>query len=750
MSLRWSLGFAVLLSSVAFIVSCGGGSMNPAPAPAQNMAQLNVQSAGSGSGTVSSNPPGIECQPTCGAKFKVGTKVALAASPAGNSAFTGWGGACSGEGACTITLSEDTSATATFSVFPLLTVALTGTGQGTVASTPSGINCGQTCTAPFKPGTQIVLTETPTANSSFTGWSGGGCSGNVSTCTVTLQQNTQVTATFSASAFLLSVTRNGAGQGTVTSSPSGIDCGQTCSASFKAGAAVTLTETPGSHSVFAGWSGGACSGDASTCKLTMNSNIQVTATFSPSNTIAAINHIVFLAQENRSFDHYFGAMRKYWRENGYPDQSFDGLPQFNPMSGKPPLYGPPPSIPGCDPNSPPPGDCVFDPQNLISSYHLITQCIENPSPSWNEGHVDWDYNDPTGLSAATLNGYVWTAGHDARAIQPPFNDTDGIRAMGYYDGDDLNYYYFMASSFATSDRWFNPAMTRTQPNRQYMIAGTSQGYAYPLGTDAQDQALLTAPTIFQALQNAGITWKIYVDPQGSPCSGPPYDPACLLTLSYVQNFQWGQTIPTAYPQNIAPISQYFTDLQNGTLPQVAQIEPATDAGFDEHPSNSDTEPNDIQLGANYVSSLINGLMTSSSWASSAFILTFDENGGLYDHVSPQPAVSPDGIKPVDLLPGDVCTQTTGPICDFIYTGYRVPLVVISPYSKKNYVSHTVADLTAIPKFIETRFNLPSLTKRDAAQMDMTEFFDFSNPVWLTPPSPPAQNTNGACYLNQLP
>jgi phospholipase C len=480
----------------------------------------------------------------------------------------------------------------------------------------------------------------------------------------------------------------------------------------------------------------------------MNGNTQITATFGTQNTISVLNHIVFLAQENRSLDHYFGQLRQYWGQNGYPDQSFDGLPQFNPTSGQPPLYGPPPAIPGCNPNNPPPDTCVFDPQNPVTSYHLITQCIENPSPSWNEDHNDWDYYDPIGQDPATLNGFVWTAGYDARADS--FYDVDGIRAMGYYEGTDLNYYYFMASNFATSDRWFNAAMTRTHPNREYLVAGTSQGYVYPVGTDQQDQKLLTATTIFQELQSAGITWKIYVDPTGSTCTGPPYDPTCLLGLSYIQFFQWGQTIPTQYPDNIAPISQYFTDLQNGTLPQVAQIEPATDAGYDEHPSVSDSEPNDIQRGANYVSSLINGLMTSSSWPDSAFILTFDEEGGLYDHVSPQPTVSPDGIKPVDLMPGDICTQSTGPTCDFVYTGYRVPLIVISPYSNKNYVSHTVGDLTAILKFIETRFNLPSLTKRDAAQMDMTEFFDFNNPVWLTPPSPPEQNTNGACYLNKLP
>lgn len=557
----------------------------------------------------------------------------------------------------------------------------------------------------------------------------------------------------------LGVQSAGTGGGTIISAPGGINCGQGCSATFPSGSVVTLTETAAPKSLFAGWTGG-CSGAGSSCTLTLSSNEQVTATFDALPDITALNHIVFLAQENRSFDHYFGALRQYWAQRGYPDQSFDGLPQFNPTSGQAPLRGPAPTNPGCDPNSPPPSDCLYDTNTLVTSYHLNTQCTENTSPSWNESHADWGYNDLVGDRVAALDGFVWTAGHDARALQPPFIDVDGVRAMGYYDGNDLNYYYFMASNFATSDRWFHPAMTRTHPNREYMIAGTSEGRAYPLDSGGDDivndkpinqfQVLLSSPTIFQELQTAGVSWKIYVNPVGSNCSGPPYDPACLLTLSYVQNFQWGQTIPSLYPQNIAPISQYYVDLQNGTLPQVAQIEPASDAGLDEHPSNSDLAASNIQLGAQYVASLINGLMTSTSWKDSAFILTFDEFGGLYDHVSPQPAVSPDGITPQDLLPGDICTLTTGPTCDFVYTGYRVPLIVVSPFTKKNYVSHTVADMTAILKLIETRFNVPALTMRDAKQIDMTEFFDFSNPAWTIPPTPPAQATNGACYLDRLP
>jgi phospholipase C len=100
---------------------------------------------------------------------------------------------------------------------------------------------------------------------------------------------------------------------------------------------------------------------------------------------------------------------------------------------------------------------------------LITQCIENPSPSWNESHVDWNLNNyysPT----ATLDGFVWTNAHDARNNVPPYYDTDGIRSMGYYDDTSLNYYYYMATQFSTSDRWFSPVMSRTSPNREYMIA----------------------------------------------------------------------------------------------------------------------------------------------------------------------------------------------------------------------------------------------------------------------------------------
>jgi phospholipase C len=449
----------------------------------------------------------------------------------------------------------------------------------------------------------------------------------------------------------------------------------------------------------------------------------------PNDQPGQINHIIFMLQENRSFDTYFGRLSAYWAAHGYPPQPLDAMP----LSA---------SNPGCDPASPFPGPCRIDPGSpAVDVFHLQTMCTELTVPDWNSSRIDYNLNSPSNGSPV-LNGFVESAGSFARFSN--FHDVDGKRAVGFYDGGDLNYYYFMASNFATSDRWFSPVMALTQPNRMYLLAATSHGHVYPLFVTQTPQ--LPDKTIFQLLQENGISWKVYVHPDGGGCTNV----VCLMTMSYINMFTFESDVINKFQNNVVPISQYFSDVANGTLPQVALIEPASSVGLDEHPSATDHDPVNVQAGAAYVASIVNALMRSTSWKDSAFILSYDEFGGLYDHVPPQPAVSPDGIQPSDLFPGDVCTNGGGANCNFTQTGYRVPLIVISPYAKKNYVSHTVADYTAILKFIEHRFNLPSLTARDAAQMDMTEFFDMANPPWMTPPQPPAQNRGGACYLDHLP
>ena len=246
---------------------------------------LTVTRSGVASGgTVASTPAGIQCGTTCSATYAAGTVVTLTATPASGYVFTGWSGPCTGSAAtCVVTMSAAQSVGATFlacaAPASMLTVTRAGTGAGTVTSSPAGISCGTTCTMTVSscgavPG--VVLTATPAAGSAFTGWSGA-CTGTGATCSVQLTGNVAVTANFTlGTSYTLSVTRSGPGNGTVTSSPGGIDCGAACAASYASGTTVTLTATA-LAGVFSGWAG-ACTGTG-TCTLSMTADRAVMASF---------------------------------------------------------------------------------------------------------------------------------------------------------------------------------------------------------------------------------------------------------------------------------------------------------------------------------------------------------------------------------------------------------------------------------------------------------------------------------------
>jgi phospholipase C len=221
------------------------------------------------------------------------------------------------------------------------------------------------------------------------------------------------------------------------------------------------------------------------------------------------------------------------------------------------------------------------------------------------------------------------------------------------------------------------------------------------------------------------------------------------------------------PTHLTPITAYFSDLNNGTLPSFAFIE----AGYgfnDEHPGSGQS----ILVGQTQVAAIINALMSSSSWKDSVFFLGYDEGGGPYDHVPPVPghsndftdttlgtvpdisaiAVNADSYSPC-VPPGGTPTLH----CDLASTdpgahpndapavhgfaaqlGFRIPNMIVSPFVRKHYVSHTPMDHTAVIKFVENRFigSSAHLTLRDAAQPDLLEFFDFNSIPWETPPGPP--------------
>jgi uncharacterized delta-60 repeat protein len=237
---------------------------------------LTVAKTGGGSGSITSNPGGISCGSTCSTAFAAPVPVTLTATPAAGSSFLGWSGACSGTGKCSLTMSADRAATARFETNKTLTLSKTGSGAGTVASSPAGISCGSACARAFRHGTPITLTATPAAGSSFLGWSGA-CSGT-GKCSLAMSASRAATARFETNK-TLALTKAGRGVGTVTSSPAGISCGSACAHVFRHGTAVTLTAAASTRSTFAGWSG-ACSGTGS-CTLTMSASRSVTATFKP-------------------------------------------------------------------------------------------------------------------------------------------------------------------------------------------------------------------------------------------------------------------------------------------------------------------------------------------------------------------------------------------------------------------------------------------------------------------------------------
>jgi len=267
-------------TSIVYSGTYGGGAFKSQFLP---IVSLNISKSGTGDGRVTSDPSGINCGSTCTGSYNQGTSVTLTATPSSGSIFLGWSGACSGTGNCVFIMDSNKTVTATFNLQAQysLSVVKAGTGGGAVTSTPAGISCGSDCSEAYNQGTVVTLTAAPLSGSTFTGWSGGGCSG-IGICSVTMNANTTVTATFSTSnptQYTLTVTKSGAGTGTVTSAPAGINCGSDCSEAFNQGMVVTLTAAPLSGSTFTGWFGGGCSGSG-ICSVTMNANTTVTAAFS--------------------------------------------------------------------------------------------------------------------------------------------------------------------------------------------------------------------------------------------------------------------------------------------------------------------------------------------------------------------------------------------------------------------------------------------------------------------------------------
>jgi phospholipase C len=460
----------------------------------------------------------------------------------------------------------------------------------------------------------------------------------------------------------------------LTASPASISRGQSSTLTWSTTNATTVSIDQGIGSVAASSSTTVSPLTTTTYTLTAsgmggNATASATVTVTAPAGMAAIKHIIFMLQENRSFDSYFGQMGAYRSARGFND-AFDGLPSNVSLKD---LAG-----------------------HAVSPYHFTTVCHDNLSPAWNESHFDVD--------KGKMDNFMKTANS-----VPSTNDPDGTRAMGYYDSTDLPYYYELAFQYATSDRFFSSVLTDTLPNRMYMFTGTSFGHIRP--QDVPPPGGWTQPTIFDALRAAKVSWRYYFQDNSV----------------FLSDFS---TFPTLQG-SVFGINQFFQDIQSDpTLAQVVFIERAGRIGLDEHPSNN------IQKGAADVANIINAWMNSPTYQDSVFILAYDEGGGMYDHVPPVKLAVPDNIPPM-LRPGDLPGA-------FDTSGFRVPLIVISPFTKPHFVSHTPRDFGSILKFIEQRYGVPSLTQRDAQADDMTEFFNFAAPQIPAPPPLPVQPIDGLC------
>jgi phospholipase C len=357
-----------------------------------------------------------------------------------------------------------------------------------------------------------------------------------------------------------------------------------------------------------------------------------------------IKHFVVLMQENHSYDNYFGTYKK---GDGIPADACQARSLKNPKEG------------------------------CIKPFRIANRVVEDLNHSSRVALRQ--------LNHGKMNGFVDALRREGGQVQP--------NTMGHYDDKDIPYYWNIADNFVLFDRFFTSSLGGSVSNHMYWVTGT------PGNNRVADEVIppggFNQATIFDRLEEKGISWKFYVQNydaginfrnRGVGDRGSQIVWVPLLNYArYLDN--------PKLSSHIVDLSEYYKDLNNGTLPAVSYIAPA---GSSEHP------PGSIQAGERFVRTLINGLMRSSAWDSSAFMWTYDDWGGWYDHVKP-PQVDKWGL------------------------GFRAPALLVSPYAKRGHIEHATLDFTSMLKFIENNWGVAPLAERDRNAADITGAFDFTKP-----------------------
>jgi len=301
--------------------------------------------------------------------------------------------------------------------------------------------------------------------------------------------------------------------------------------------------------------------------------------------------------------------------------------------------------------------------------------------------------------------------HDAKRVREQFHDgkmdefvavanRHGKEAMGRYDEKTLPFYYALANQFAIGDRYFASFLGPTWPNRMFFISGGSFGHISNVRPEKGDEG----QSIFHQMETAGKSWILYSD-----------------TETFEE--QMFPVLRAEKGEHFHKMAHFFEDASQGTLPNLAWVESSYGGPMatDEHP------PADIELGQKFVADVIKAVFKSPNWSRTALVFTYDEHGGFYDHVTPPPACAPDPHAP---------TAPKNHQIRFDHLGVRVPFVVVSPFAKRHYVSHKTYEHASVLRLVQTRFNLPAMTARDANASPPYDLFDFANPPFVEPPSLP--------------
>ena len=311
---------------------------------------------------------------------------------------------------------------------------------------------------------------------------------------------------------------------------------------------------------------------------------------------------------------------------------------------------------------------------------------------------------PSTCQLDRLPSNAWNASHislGADGRNDGFVRGSGPVAMGYWTEDDVPFYHSLARTFPVCDRWFASCLAQTYPNRKFLMAGTASGQ---ISTDLAEVGKAPPPngTIFERLNAHGISWRNYATNLPQVALFPPV---------------W-----TGNPSSVLAVDHFFADAAAGTLPSFSLVDP------DFLGDGSEENNADVRVGEEFAQRVIRAVMEGPGWPRTMLIWTYDEGGGYYDHVPPPRVIAPDSTLPMI----DPSLDQPGGYDQY---GFRVPAVIVSPYARRRYVSSVVHDHTSVLKLVETKWNLPALTYRDANASNLLDSLDLDDarPNFLAPP-----------------